>query len=69
MNQQRHIQRPDVDTQLQGICRGYPTQVSAGQLLLDLPSFVWQIPATIGAHRASQMLGIIAQIILDVTVD
>ena len=52
--QQDHVERADVDTQLQGVGRGHTPQLAGEQLALDLASLAGQVAAAVGAHFVSR---------------
>ena len=54
VDEQRHIERADIDAELQCVGGRHAAQIAAEQILLDLPAFVGQIAAAIGPHLVGQ---------------
>ena len=69
VHQQRHIERADVDAQLERVRCGDPSQLAAEQILLDLPPLVGQVAAAIGAHRFSERRVLGRQLLAGVSMD
>ena len=66
---QAHVQRADVDSQLQSVGAYHTEQFSREQLPLNLPPLAGQIPAAVGLDLACQRRGLPSQALHCVLVD
>ena len=66
IDQQRHIERPDINAQFQRVCGGDAPQPAGEEILLDLSPFVRQVAAAISAHGIGERVSPFPQLVLSV---